>query len=72
MRIERIDIQGFGPLTGTFGFPEHGLGVWGAPNQSGKTTLTHAVATALYGEVGPPSVKDGATPPWITRTRSSG
>lgn len=49
MRIEQIDVDGFGGLTGSFHFPQRGLGLWCAPNEGGKTLLVAAIECLLYG-----------------------
>ncbi|MFN8176992.1 MAG: hypothetical protein U0167_03660 [bacterium] len=49
MRVERIEIEGGGPLTGTFVFPADGVGLWIAPNDVSEGALVDAVAFALYG-----------------------
>ena len=65
MRFDRIDVQAYRRLTGSFHFPGEGLGVWGAPNQAGKTRLTMAIAAALYGEAGSSTAAGDGHPPWI-------
>jgi hypothetical protein len=74
VRINRIDIQGFGPLTGSFCFPADGLGYWGAPNRAGKTALTAAAAAAFYGEADSRAPHSEGEAPWIVvrLTRDSG
>jgi energy-coupling factor transporter ATP-binding protein EcfA2 len=52
MRIERVDVDGFGALSGSFVFPERGLALWATPNGSGKSSLARAVTAALYGAPG--------------------
>ncbi|HMB71439.1 MAG TPA: AAA family ATPase, partial [bacterium] len=52
MRIDRLDVEGFGSLSGSFTFPGRGAGLWTTPNGSGKSTLARAVIAALYGAPG--------------------
>jgi len=50
VRIERIRIQGFGPLTGAdLAWPEGKLVLVVDPNETGKTSLCEAVLAALFG-----------------------
>ncbi len=49
MRIEGIDVDGFGCLSGSFRFSSFGLSVGSTPNEGGKSALGRAIATALYG-----------------------
>jgi hypothetical protein len=49
MRIDRISLEGFGRLDGSFELPQSGLAVWASPNETGKTTLGRAILDALYG-----------------------
>ncbi|MEZ5066599.1 MAG: AAA family ATPase [bacterium] len=51
MRIRQIDLDGYGGLSGSFSFPTDELGLWCAPNESGKSQLAAAICAALYGEV---------------------
>lgn len=49
MRLERLHIIGFGRWSNrTFEFPK-GFSLWVGPNESGKTTLAHAILAGLYG-----------------------
>ncbi len=48
MIIEHLQIEGFGALSGEFRFPA-GLSVVCAPNEAGKTTLSAALLSLLYG-----------------------
>jgi hypothetical protein len=49
LRIDRIDIDGYGSLSGSFLFPREGLGFWAAGNDTGKSRLVHALTAAFYG-----------------------
>ncbi len=49
MRIDRIRIDGFGPLRGSFRFADRGVSLWAAPNGRGKSHLPRAIVAALYG-----------------------
>ena len=48
MRIERIEIEGFGCLKGVFNFVPDGANLIVAPNREGKSTLINAILAALY------------------------
>lgn len=49
MIIERIHIRGFGRwVEQSFDFPS-GFSLWIGPNESGKSTLSHAILAGLYG-----------------------
>jgi hypothetical protein len=49
VRIERIDLEGDGPLRGTLVLPDHGLALWTPSNEIRETALLDAVTAALYG-----------------------
>jgi hypothetical protein len=55
LRIERIHVEGYGPLSGVFHFPPEGVGLWATPNESGKSALASAIVDALYGS--PPGAR---------------
>lgn len=48
MKIEHLQVGGFGALTGDFTFSP-GLNIVCAPNEAGKTTLSAALMSLLYG-----------------------
>lgn len=48
MWVERLEIGGFGRLTGTFDFAK-GLNVVSGPNEAGKSTLKEALLRAMFG-----------------------
>ena len=49
MRVERIEVEGGGSVSGVFVFPRDGVGLWIAPSDIGEGALLEAVACALYG-----------------------
>ena len=57
MKLLKLEIQGFGPLSGTLQLAASGVNLIIAPNESGKTTLVEAIRAALYG----PHTPDGRT-----------
>ena len=61
MRIEHIDIADYDSLSGSFRFPATELGLWAAPNDSGKSRLARAVIDLFYGSAIPGESRSG----WI-------
>jgi hypothetical protein len=49
VRIDRIDLEGFGLASRSFRLPAQGVALWAAPNGSGKSALTSALVAAFYG-----------------------
>jgi hypothetical protein len=68
LRIEGIEVEGFGNLSGSFRFSGEGLAVGSTPNEGGKSALGRAVTTALYGpaqSLHPLAADPGADRSWI-------